>query len=188
MALIPKITICSEGNCETWQVYDATGTYSTDNLGGFGAPNPTVANVTAATISFVLSDGTVIAAINVYDTLPNTNDVPFEITNTLAGITGTFPDGLTTWVYTITASGNTIVGNGSQYLLCNSECCARNFGSADLSCNKSKMKKFIKASEYLWLIKASVGCGNITAADKILTKLQRLCAGSGCGCESSCNC
>lgn len=188
MALIPKISIQSEGDCETWQICDATGTYSADNLGGYGAPNPLVADVTAATISFVLSDGTVVPAIDVYNTLPNTNDVQFEITNTAAGITGTFPDGLTTWEYTITVGGIDIVGNGSQFLICNVECCARNFGSADLSCNKSMMKKFITASEYLWEIKASVGCGNITAANKILAKLQRLCAGSGCGCDSSCNC
>lgn len=195
MALKPKIIINTSSDCKTWYLQDGTDTYNALNLGGFGSPNPEISDVTAATVILTLSDGTVTDAIDVYDTLPNLNDILFEYTNEDAGLDAAtpFPDGITSWEYSVTLSdGTEITNNGYQVVLCQLECCQKRLGSADLSCSKSKMKKFIEVSDYITKIKFSAACGNTTAVTTLLEKAQRLCAGTSCSCSSSssggCNC
>ena len=192
MALVPRISICSQPNCKSWFIYDSTGIYvagSGGNTGGYGTPNPAITQVTGATITFTLSDGTESDEIDLFPTFPNLNNVPFEITNEDLGLTedDAIPDGATQYTYTISVSGTDYVGQATKYLLCNAECCIARLGSKDISCNKNAKKKFIEASEYIWAIQGAVRCNNIEGADTLLEKLQNLCNSEGCSCSCSSN-
>ena len=70
-------------------VKDITGIYDpATNPGGYGAPNETIGEVTAAVLRVLYPGAIVEKVIDVYPTLPNITNTGFDITPALLGMSG----------------------------------------------------------------------------------------------------
>jgi len=82
MATIARISVTSANNGKSFDVTDATGAYNaTTNTGGYGSPNFTTGDVTAATVQVTAFGSTSTYSVNVYSTLPSSASASFTINN-----------------------------------------------------------------------------------------------------------
>lgn len=95
-------------NCKNIDVTDNTGEYNAiTNPGGYGAPNITIDDVDEATITVTnLNDPDTEYEVDVFDTLPNTDDEEFRIENTDIGLSSsdTITDSI--YMFSYCLSGN----------------------------------------------------------------------------------
>lgn len=199
MALTLKDSICWGANGKYFYIYDTTGTYSALNLGGYGSPNPAIANVATATLSIWnpstttnLPDttGTVSSAINLYPTLPNIVETPFTVTNALAGFgTGTFDDGIYYMTYTVTGTLSAVDFTYSvscyQLNYHNIRCCLDQWNARVLACgcdkNSQDYQRYMLAELKFQAMLNEECCTHINKAAEFLTQLQKMCP-RDCGC------
>lgn len=191
MSLLPSFVILQSDNSETISVYDNTGAYSATNAGGYGSPNPTIGDVTEATLAISLrsSDGTFAEynTIDVYPTLPNVLETPFEISGEDAGF-GTdalFPDGIYQMVYTV--SGDGFSESVTEYIVLQASINACYTEAAvtlsQCACNCDSLDNgIIEMDFYLGQLERAKVSGNLNWIANILSKLTNLCTACGCGC------
>ncbi len=191
MSLSLSFVVLESDNSETISVYENTGSYSATNTGGYGSPNPTVGSVTEATLAINLrsSDGTFAEynTIDVYDTLPNVLETPFEITAEDAGFgaDSLFPDGIYEMVYSVSGSG--FSAETTQYIVLQSTINACYTEAAvtlsQCTCNCDSLDNgIIEMDFYLGQLERAKASGNLNWIANILLKLTNLCTACGCGC------
>jgi hypothetical protein len=171
-------------------VYDSTGLYNlTTNPTAWGSPNPTRAGITSATVKIYLPDEddpivttTVTATVQaggstvdmlLYSYLPSdfglSDDDPL-------------PDGIYRMVYTVVSGGTTYTSD--QYFLnyYTVKCCVfnkfANFVNETCGCKDSSelLTQWITLKALMF----AVAGGNLTEANTMLTKLQRMCEVNRC--------
>lgn len=161
--------------------------------GGWGAgTNPTIASVQTAQVVITRPDLTILAPINVYPTLPNTDGIAFEATNQALGYgTGPIVDGPYNFNYTVTGLFNsepyTVNYNRTKFLYPSVCCCvsrmAAKVRAQGKKCKDKDREAFSDAWDLLELLKDAVKCGNMTEANEFLLQLQTICAANDCGCH-----
>jgi hypothetical protein len=190
MALIPKISACVENNCKTLVIKDITGEYdAVDNTGGYGTPNIAIGAVTSSTLTITIpSSVTPIVIVNPVGLPTLDNAFKYEVSSTLLS---PVPDGIYKIEYAVT-DGITVFNYGPRYFFftCNVECCVFRIFSkiaqtVDCGCDSNIVKNALYASTLLDGLKAAKDCGNISAVNNILNKLNEMCGLSGqdCGCN-----
>lgn len=192
MSLVLKFFITELDNCESIKITEVTGAYDASlNSGGWGAPNPTIASATSATLLIEKrnSDGTYTAynTIDLYNTLPNITETPFSITSDDAGFgtNSTFPDGIYRMTYTVAGSGFSaqtikyIVLYG-QIKICFKE---SSLALSQCSCNCDSLEdSLVNIDFYIGQLAVAQDSGNLTWINNTLEKLTNLCTECGCGC------
>lgn len=193
MALIPKSKVVPPEDCKSILIYDNIGVYdATSNPGGFNSPNPVIGSVLTRTITITFPDGTTIAPISVYPTLPNLNDIPFLILNTDMGLPATqsIPEGA--WYFVDTITGNngspyTATNSYFKYLACSVCCCVKKAaGRASgkgCKCTKADKIAFSEVWDDYELMMDAAACGKFNQANEILAQLQLTCKKLNCGCS-----
>jgi hypothetical protein len=193
MALTLKICV-EQPNCKTVKVTEVTGVYALANTGGWGTPNPTIADALTAEISIEKrkEDGAYENAvvIDAFPTLPNITETPFSITggdyNGVAN--STFADGIYKLTYEVTGDdGSPFTADVEKIvaLTCNIECCYQKLAdkAAKESCGEDVKKRFEEMSILMRSLKAAKECGNVFSIQNQIDYLTKLCAKCGCGCN-----
>lgn len=192
MPLAPKVNPVVASDSKSAFIYDATGNYDpVTNPGGYGGINPLASTAATATLGITLPDGTVIAPINIYPTLPNITDVPFVLTNVMIGLAATdpMPDGSYLFTYVITGtSGTPYTATSVAYkFLTGQACCcvaklAAKTSSDNCECTDEDKENFSNAWDLLELAKDAAACGKRNEADEYLTSLSLICSNLNCQC------
>lgn len=120
MAEVLRISVSTDNDCTSFDVTDATGAYAVTNTGGFGAPNITTADITAATIKVTKFGGSTTYTKNVYSTFPSSASASVTVANTDIGLssTATITDGIYLIRYDITGSisiASVATGSGGSF-------------------------------------------------------------------------
>lgn len=190
MALVPKISAHVENNCKTLVIKDLTGEYNaTTNVGGYGAPNIEIGDVTGSSLIITIpSSNTPITITNPVGLPTLDQDFEYEISSSLLS---PVPDGIYKIEYKITA-GDDEFSYGPRYFFftCNVECCVAKMYAViaqtiDCSCESNLVKNSTYASVLLRGLEAAKRKGNISSINNILNKLTEMCGltGQDCGCN-----
>lgn len=196
MALSPKILFTATSDCLSFDVYDNTGIYASNNTGGYNAPNPTVASATAATLTISkLTDyatNTYSAAVEIdaYDTLPNITNTPFTVTGELYGNgdDSELEDGYYKVIYTVSGDdGGAYTASVTKYIVltCQIDACYKSLANqvALCSCDCVELEERLnKVAYFRRQLTAATNCGNIGAIVKYLEYLTNLCENEGSCC------
>jgi hypothetical protein len=203
MSLTLKFCIAQSDDCKSFRFVSKTGVYSATipNLGGYGAPNPTVASALTATVLIEKrnSDGTYTAlnagvAIDVYPTLPSSADGYFEITAEAAGngVDSSFTDGVYRLTYTVTGDdGGAYTATTAELvpLVCSIMCCWKKLAlkTAQCTCSCETLdQKFTDLALDFRLLQAAQDAGDATTMSNLIDSITKSCGAAGCGC-SGCN-
>lgn len=190
MALSLKIAICQNSDCKSVEFSETTGAYSTSNTGGWGSPNPTIADATSAILTITQPDGTVttIASSLLYPTFPTTDDtVTYTIdSGDLAlGDDVALPDGIYTFVYEVLTTTGVYRVQLRKALYCQAECCVNGLlakvATEGCDCSSELVDNALEAYFWLQVLKASE-C-NETAFDNALEIINRICDFNSCNCS-----
>lgn len=188
MALIYKIEACSNNNCQLINIFDVTGVYnSVSNPSGWGAPNPLISDASSSTLSVMYPGSVIPTVINTFPTLPNITNIPYVLTPASV-VLSAFPDGKYEFISHIVVLGVDYYSNTTIYVLCGVECCVRKLlagisSKRDCCMDDEKVEAALLAQTLLDALKASAECGDFDNADLILAELQKICAGTDCGCN-----
>lgn len=198
MALILKVSAKEKSDASLIRVYDVSGIYSAvlGNLSGWqNASTAFLTDVTAATITVYLTDtitllpSTTSVTIDVYPTLPNIINTPYEVTAAMLGYTdGVIPDGIMTIEYNVTVTSGvvrtTYTASTDQLnyaLVC---CCtAELISTVDIcncSCDDESVKTALYAQSLLRGLQRAVSCNKEGKSIEILKALQSLCRSENC--------
>lgn len=191
MALELDFSVSVKEACSKICFTELTGAYNADlNPTGWGAPNPLTSGATLVSIVITKPDGTSVT-ISSPTGLPTSDaTLDYEINaSTLNSSWTKILDGLYTIVYSLTASGT--VYSVTKYVLfsCNIECCvaklfAKIATESDCACDSTLVNNALYADSLFQGLLAAKGCGNTTAINNLLTKLNKICTAS----ESDCGC
>lgn len=173
----------------TLNVYDTSGTYNAStNLTGWGGINITRAGITSATVAIFLPDEDTAA---ITSTVTSTVQAAvgeefllkaFSLTDLTLTDADVLPDGIYRVVYTVVSGGVTYTND--QYFLSYYEvsCCVQNkfadFIDEDCGCNDGS--EVLTQWAMLKAIMFAVAGGNLTEAQTMLTRLQRMCDTNTC--------
>jgi hypothetical protein len=193
MAFELSLTACLKDSCETLKIPETTGAYDVSlNPTGWGAPNPTLAGITEATLSI---------------TLPEEEDaVEFDVTSTITGATivdgeflldeltmedfdssGAFPDGFYDFEYVVTSGGTDYTFTAKILFTCTVECCIQkmrtNFHKKLCGCEWENYWAYYQgALRELDALRYNAACYNYTQANYHLAALQKICKIVNCEC------
>jgi len=195
MALTLKFSICSTGNCQTFQFTETTGTYdASTNPGGWGAPNVDITTALTAILTIVQPDNTVtiIPTSVLYPTLPSDSNTSVTITNVMLGLSADAPllQGKYTITYDVTGDDGTVWAYSVTtitMIFCSAECCVLTMAgavriSSDCDCKNKTLQTFNESFGWLQALKAATECGKSNKAQDILDHLTQICAGTNCNC------
>ena len=190
----------------TVTVTDNTGAYNVStNPGGYGAPNPSVANFTDFVISCYLPDSLTLlpsstpVVIDAYPALPSSTNGTFDLTSliVLGDATTKFIDGW--YVFDVSANYNTGLEEGVVTATNNLvmfeivDCCITNLTVKSINCGSSKkISNLVKANVILdqfrqrtvngALVDSPIDeCGQYNLAVDLLLELQGICDSDNCG-------
>ena len=191
MALLLKECVDQKQDCASFDVFDETGIFHVvNNPTGWGAPNPDIANATAAVVNVLIPDATVPISINVFPTLPNITNTPFNVTLALLGLGSLtkLPDGIYTveYVVTLNVAPFIIAQTTTVLFTCQAKCCIdkllASLTDKNCSCEDDKAKRALQAYTMLIAAQKAACCGHIENAKKLLKKAQDLCNGNCAAC------
>lgn len=188
MATVISAQVCLSSDCKTLEFIETTGAYnSLSNTTGWGAPNQTTGDATAATLVATNPAGTSYT-INLFSTtyFPTTNtSLEYTIPMTSIGLASgaSLTDGIWSFTYTVTTNSTTYTYNWTQAFYCQVQCCVYSmFKDLDVECDCSYDTKQKALDAYL-LLKGLIyagNCGNTTEFASILATLQKICLNSDC--------
>ena len=189
--LTPKLSACFQNGCTQIVFSDNTLLYNaSSNTGGWNDAS-TINNsaIDLATVEYKHSSEEDYTLLDVTVTVvAETITGEFEI----VGQEITTGDGQYTFRYTITEGVDSAVQTTQVYSLCGVRCCIDKMwhkyisenSDCDCGCNDKLLDQIFKA-ESLYRALVSLGaCGDVTTADKLLTKLQRICSLQNCNCSN----
>lgn len=191
-----QFTICSTGNCQSFDFTETTGVYDpTVNTGGWGAPNVNIATALTATLEIKQPDNSIvtIGTSILYPLFPSDANDTITISNILMGLSSdaTLQQGKYTMTYTVTGDDGTpwVYSTTSIVMIyCTAQCCVLTMAgnvrvSSDCDCKNKTLSAFNESFAYLEALKAAMECGKSNKAQSILDHLNEVCSGSGCGCS-----
>lgn len=187
MAITLKYCITQSDDAKSFSTLEKTGVYdASTNTGGWGAPNPTIASATAATVTLsqltdaATSTYTTAVTVSVYPTLPNTTETAVVLTaqNFGYGNDSKFPDAVYKITYAVTSSSGSITPV-TQYrgFYANLDCSIKQLVDrfSICSCNCSGLEEQLKEIYfYRRLLDAADCCANISAIMKYIEKLTNM--------------
>ena len=193
MALSLKICV-TQPDCKTIEITEVTGEYSVTNTGGWGVPNPTIADALTATISIEKrkEDGTYENAvvIDAFPTLPNITETAFAITgfDYSGAVDSTFADGVYKITYEVTGDDGAAFTASVEKIVplyCNIKCCYQKLGvkAAKENCGSELKEKFDEMTPLMFTLNSAKECGNVISLQNQIDYLTKLCAKCGCGCN-----
>lgn len=187
---------------------ETTGAYSPNNLGGWGVPNETIGDATAASLKIYDKNNILIATIDMLAGLPDPNNYTVtntfpndsyqatafnfyqgQIDNTLLGYLPTeiIPDGVYTFVYEVTTSTETYTKVKYHFHYCSVECCVEKafakIPETSCICDDSLFYKAKRMKTYLIALKYASECFQKERFERLLRILQNICSGNQCNCD-----
>lgn len=198
---ILKLCVTQSGDGKNLSIKDNSGIYASNNTGGWGAPNSTIAQALTASLSI---SKLVDIATNLYSTpivinvgptatppdniLPNITNTPFIITAQAAGygLDSVFPDGYYQLVYTVTGnSGGAYTITTITYLVLTSQidCCYKTLSNkvALCSCDCVEIEKQLSQVAFFKReLSAAKSCGNISDIVRYIDFLTKKCGAKSC--------
>ena len=196
------IHLCQTSNCKTIKFSETTGVYNaSSNPGGWGAPNPLIADVTSWVVAFTLPSGTTttfdsaeLGPLNPFINFPDdtgTEEVSLTMANFGGAATSAFQDGVYSITYTVNGDVNagvdtyTAVTTQTFFLTCQIRCCIDKMfhlaSQADCTdCKPEKLNNALEAESYLKAAEFAAACGKIEMAKKHLAKAQWICNTKNC--------
>ena len=186
--LILKSSVSLVDSATALEVYDKTGIGVT---GWSNGSNPDIADATSAVVRVYLPDATTLlpqttyTEIDVFPTLPNISNTPYEISAEDLGYTnGTLADGWYIIKYIVVADGDTYTATVQKIISYTACCCVQTTEAAvdfDCGCNDSSyLWKSLKLSAMMNTLKKLVSCYKNRKAISTLLEMNRLCAGTDC--------
>lgn len=187
--------------CQGFIFKETTGIYEPiNNEHGWGSPNPDTGDVFSFVKLTIYPPNSNITPITIGNSgdgyleaygYPTTNPDNQLYISFDAIYNGNTPDdGLYTFVYEIEdADGNRTELTKQLLVDCKVDCCVKQMfidavsASDCSSCLDGLMKKALKAFTLLQGMRSAAACANEIAVNKILAKLQKICAGTNCGCS-----
>lgn len=189
MAVTLQFTVCQSTNCKSLIFQETTGAYSATNTGGWGNPNRATSTATTAVLTITPPNGTSYDVNLFTSSFPTTNtSQEYEIEATSIGQSSgsKWPDGIYTFVYTVTTvSGTTEIYTQTvkQAFYCQVKCCVYSmFTDIDLDCDCSEDAKVRAIDAWIMLqgLITSAGCGNVSNFEDDLETLQEMCNNNNC--------
>lgn len=189
MAIDVKFSICQSSNCKGITFKETTGLYdAVSNTTGWGAvgggdPNDMISDATDATLTLTGPDGTVYPALDLFalDGFPKSTEdgYLFQASAVDSSLTD-FADGNWEMTYSVTTSSGTYDETITLFFHCKISACVCRLVSEieidDCKCDTDKLNKALQAKAFSDALSYAVGCGNLNAANEILTSLQKLCS------------
>jgi hypothetical protein len=186
MSLSPKISVSEEKN--SFNVFDCTGLFSSNNKGGYGVYNPQVKDTTEAFIEVSTPDsGETKYKVDVYPYLPNTDKTGFEVVPLKVGYSdGVLQSGKYTIKFTVigTYKGKAFTYSVTHVVVFTRavECCVdARMKELDKNVFKDdKQKKIIELSNLLENVCYQIDCGLYDLANETIEYLKLQCQCCGC--------
>lgn len=195
-SFLPKFAV-NTSDCTKLLITDPTGIYSAvnpQNLFGWGAPNPAIADVQTAVLQVTTKDTAIPYEINVFPTLPNTTGAIYTLLPSQIGYTTKIPTQILTIKYTVTG----ILPSGVPFtydtwcligVLCDIQCCVNQLNddaNVDIMCKctdpcqctcgcTSKILTFMKAFTLFEGLKKQIKNKQLNMANFTLSVLQNIC-------------
>ena len=194
MPLALQFSVCEAKDLESFDVVDDTGVYNVaTNPGGYGAPNPAIADFATAVLEVTLPGATTAVTVNVFPTLPNITSVPFTVTSALLGVSGELPDGVYHINYRLTVTVGPFIGTyqldcyfavlGQAERCVDGKVAAIDICTVD-DCTDKALWELSKLVNMLDSAKAAACCGKITEAGDIIDYVNDKCGNlEDCGCN-----
>lgn len=203
MALDLKLDICQSNDCRDLQLTETTGVYdASSNTGGYGAPNPEIADILSANVTLSLLDRTTgaptVSPSGEISVFPGSADVTLgvlpNITSTVQTITGdNFGYGtsskLVDGVYTLKYDVNTASKATSAtktftvFLNCNIKCCEQKLGwnsQFGRDKNSKSYNDYMEVSHQVRAMEAARCCGRTQDFIAALEYAEKICNDCGC--------
>lgn len=189
MALLPRIAICNNSVSTEATIRDITGLYdASENTGGFGSPNDSVTDITAATLTVTNPSGTEYE-FNVLSYLPSADLVYFDIvtiTQTSAGVlvidgsgTAQLTEGIYTFDYELVGPGGTVTQVMEHYIHYTTTQCVKGMFAeldiADCSCDTDAVEKALYAWGLHEALRSAIQCSKTERITDIQAALTKIC-------------
>lgn len=192
---ILKLCVTQSSDGKSLAIQDNSGIYASNNLGGWGAPNSTIAQAATATITIsrledvATNNYSVPVTIDVFPTLPNISNTPYTLTAQASGygLDSVFPDGYYKIIYTVTGNSGgayTITVTSNPVLTQQIDCCYKELSNqvALCSCDCTVIEsKLNQVAFFRRELQAAKACGNISDIVKYIDFINKRCNGC-CGC------
>lgn len=186
MALKIDFSYAQSSDLKSLEIYDTTGIYNpTNNLGGWGNPNPEIGSVSSDEISIQNTDGSALYTLQMISVLPNVINQPFVIKNTDLGMSAAqqIPDGQYQLVRTTVADGETYKRTRRVFLIGQLQCCADQMldGQAPgCSCESGKLTTASILQYTLFTLRKAFLSQKFERANQIFVYAQSLCDSKNC--------
>lgn len=185
MSLVNKFHKQQSGDRKSLYIFDDTGVYSSLNTGGFGAPNPSIGDVTADIIEIQAVGSEDIYTIDLTPTLPNLTNTPAVINNTSLGLTSedVIADGQYIMKRTTTAGGVDYFYQKRVFLIGALECCADEMTAdekPDCGCSGNEISASATLNYAIFTLKKAVKSYKFEKAQAIFEYAQGLCKNKNC--------
>jgi hypothetical protein len=186
VALKIDFSFAQSSDLKSLEIYDTTGVYnSTNNVGGWGFPNPELISATSDTISIQNTDGSVSFSVQMIGTLPNVTDNPQIITNVNLGLSALeqIPDGQYQFVRTTIVSNITYTKTRRVFLIGQLQCCADQMldGQAPgCSCESGRLTNASIIQYTLFTLRKAFKSQKFERANQIFVYAQSLCDSKNC--------
>lgn len=187
MALKTNFTYRQSADVKTLYIYDTTGVYNVNtNPTGWGGSNPAVGDATSDKISIQKVGSNTIYEIEMYPTLPNTDDAPFEIDSSMLGLgpNAEIPDGQYVFTRkTVILSTTTYTKSARVFLVGQLQCCADTMLDMDkpgCTCESGKLTPASILQYTLWTLKKAFKTQKFEKANEIYRYAQDLCKEKNC--------
>lgn len=199
MALKIKISAVEVNDALSFVLSDNTGVYNAvTNTGGYNAPNPTVAQILTATLSITPPDYTTPIVLTLVQfplasyVLMANGTTPFTVTAAMLGLT-TLPDGIYNISLTVTyaAAPTTSTGQTTAGFVAVIFCCvSKKLAAVPLDdncscCDDSQAAKALEVYTDMCIARESMKFGLTNIFTKYLTRLNKLCDPTLCGCSGT---
>tara|TARA_R110002020_G_scaffold466793_1_gene689745 strand:- start:51 stop:632 length:582 start_codon:yes stop_codon:yes gene_type:complete len=187
MALFINFNIKQSDNAREFTFTETTGAYhAANNPGGWGAPNPTTAGSTAATLSITPPGSTTVTVLNLFTLVPafpttsSSQEFAIKSQDLALGTDLQFADGIWKMTYTVTTAGSVVFTNDqSIFISGKARCCVYGLlADADISCcdcDGSDLSRALEAFTYYRSAIACAACGNSDKFTEALAIVNNYC-------------
>ena len=186
MALKIDFSYSQTSDLKSLEIYDTTGIYNpTTNVGGWGAPNPEIADATSDFIKIQFVGDSVSYQMEMHPTLPNVINQPWIVNNTNLGLSPTqkINDGQYQITRTTVADGITYVRTRRVFLIGQVKCCADQLLDMEkpgCSCNNGRLTDASILQYTLFTLRKAFLSQKFERANQILRYAQSLCESKNC--------
>jgi hypothetical protein len=186
VALKIDFSYAQSSDLKSLEIYDTTGIYnSTNNVGGWGNPNPEIGSVTSDFLYLQNAGGSVSFSVDMWSVLPNVINEPYVIKNTDLGLSALeqIPDGQYQLVRSTIADGVTYNKTRRVFLIGQLQCCADQMldGQAPgCSCESGRLTNASILQYTLFTLRKAFLTQKFERANQIFVYAQSLCDSKTC--------